>query len=178
MHRPLHTLHNPILPRIIQCNPLLVTMRIIAFPPPTLHFNILMFHRLAIQIIIPALSTWSCMSRRRADVTMIPVAVRIPRILVRGRALERGSEPRYESAENVLDGRSARANDGDGGLDGGVRGCYAVAVCFALECVEEPKETRDADCDDDEAEGEEGDCDEFALEGHLEVPDYPGGDAE
>lgn len=107
---------------------------------------------------------------------MIPIAVRVSGDFIRG-ALERGSEPGYAEREHVFDRRAAGADDGDGGLDGGVGGGYAVAVCFALECIEEPEQARDADCDDDEAEGEEGDCDELTFEGHLEVPDYPGGDA-
>jgi len=107
---------------------------------------------------------------------MVPITVRVSRVFVR-EALERGSQPGYAEREHVFHGRAACADDSDGGLDCGVCGGDAVAVCFALEGVEEPEEARDSDCDDDEAEGEEGDCDEFALEGHLEVPNYPGGDA-
>lgn len=108
---------------------------------------------------------------------MVAVAVCVAGVLVGGGALEGGPQPGNAAAEHVLDGRAAGADDCDGGFDSGVCGSDAVGFGLAFEGVEEPEQAGDADCDDNEAEGEEGDGDEFTLNGHLEVPDDPGGDA-
>lgn len=91
------------------------------------------------------------------------------------RALERWTQPGYEERQNVLDSWTGSADDGDAGLDGCIGGGDTVAVYFALEGIEQPEQSRNADRDDDETEGQERDGDEFALERHLKVPDNPSG---